>query len=113
LRAADPETGERTLILGSFVQKFVGYSKQDSARLYDLLQSHVLRLENTIRWRWRAGDVAIWDNRATQHYALNDYGDQRRVVRRTTLDGDTPVSVGGRRSVTTKKVSRQTAPQHG
>jgi taurine dioxygenase len=108
-----PETGERTLILGSFVQKFVGYSKQDSARLYDLLQAHVLRLENTIRWRWHAGDVAIWDNRATQHYALNDYGDQKRVVRRTTLDGDTPVSVDGRHSVTTKKLSRQTAPQDG
>jgi alpha-ketoglutarate-dependent taurine dioxygenase len=106
-----PETGERTLILGSFVQKLVGYSRQDSARLYDLLQSHVLRLENTIRWRWRAGDVAIWDNRATQHYALNDYGDQKRVVRRTTLNGDSPISVDGRRSVTIKKITRPTAHQ--
>jgi alpha-ketoglutarate-dependent sulfate ester dioxygenase len=105
-----PETGERTLILGSFVQKFIGYSKRDSERLYELLQAYVLRLENTVRWRWRAGDVAIWDNRATQHYALNDYGDQPRVVRRTTLDGDTPASVDGRRSVTTKKLTRQPSP---
>ncbi|MFW8642453.1 TauD/TfdA family dioxygenase [Rhizobium beringeri] len=43
-----------------------------------------------MRWRWRAGDVAIWDNRATQHYAVNDYGDQHRVVRRATVDGDVP-----------------------
>ena len=48
--------------------------------LYTLLQSRVTRLENTVRWRWAAGDVAIWDNRATQHYAINDYGDQRRVM---------------------------------
>ncbi len=107
-----PETGERTLILGSFVQRFVGYSSQDSARIYDLLQTHVQRIENTIRWRWREGDVAIWDNRATQHYAVNDYGDQARVVRRTTLDGDVPLSVDGRRSVTVKQATRQTAPAH-
>ncbi|TIV85668.1 MAG: TauD/TfdA family dioxygenase, partial [Mesorhizobium sp.] len=71
--------GERSLILGSFVQRFVGYSKSDSEQLYALLQSHVLRIENTVRWRWRANDVAIWDNRATQHYAVNDYGDSARV----------------------------------
>jgi taurine dioxygenase len=104
-----PETGERTLILGSFVQRFVGYSRHESEKLYDLLQSYVQRPENTVRWRWRQGDVAIWDNRATQHVAVNDYGDQTRVVRRTTLDGDVPVSVDGRRSATIRKVVRQPA----
>lgn len=102
-----PETGERTLILGDFVQRFIGHSKRESGRLYDLLQSYVQRLENTVRWRWREGDVAIWDNRATQHVAINDYGDQARVVRRTTIDGDAPVSVDGRRSVTVKQVVRR------
>ncbi len=105
-----PETGERTLILGSFLQKFVGYPKRDSDRLYELLQAHVLRPENTIRWRWRLGDVAIWDNRATQHYALNDYGDQPRVMRRTTLNGDVPESVDGRRSVTTRNSAEKGIP---
>ena len=51
-----------------------------------------------MRWSWRAGDVAIWDNRATQHYAIDDYGTQHRVVRRVTIQGDVPVSVDGRPS---------------
>ncbi len=93
-----PVTGERTLVLGQFVKSLVGLSSADSRRIYDTLQEHVIRLENTVRWRWRAGDVAIWDNRATQHYAVDDYGDQQRVMRRVTLNGDVPVSVDGRPS---------------
>ncbi|ESZ08512.1 TauD/TfdA family dioxygenase [Mesorhizobium sp. M0923] len=101
-----PETSERTLLLGNFVQRLVGLSKSDSQRLYEVFQSYVTAPENTVRWRWKAGDVAIWDNRATQHYAVNDYGDQHRVVRRATVDGDVPVSVDGRRSVTRVKVAK-------
>ncbi|WP_192257621.1 TauD/TfdA dioxygenase family protein [Mesorhizobium caraganae] len=101
-----PETGERTLLLGNFVQRLIGLSKSDSARLYEVFQSYVTAPENTVRWRWKAGDVAIWDNRATQHYAVNDYGDQHRVVRRATVDGDVPVSVDGRRSATRTKVAK-------
>jgi len=93
-----PETGERTLVLGHFVKALKGLSTADSRRLFDSLQEQVIRLENTVRWRWNAGDVAIWDNRATQHYAINDYGDQHRVVRRVTVAGDVPVSVDGQRS---------------
>ena len=94
-----PETGERTLVLGHFVKKLLGYPTADSDHLLKLLDSYVTRLENTVRWRWSPGDVAIWDNRATQHYAINDYGDQHRVVRRVTIAGDIPVGVDGRRSV--------------
>lgn len=93
-----PETGERTLVSGHFIKNFLGYNTQDSSHLYALFQNHITRLENTVRWRWQAGDVAIWDNRATQHYAINDYGDQHRVVRRVTVAGDVPVSVDGQRS---------------
>jgi Taurine catabolism dioxygenase TauD, TfdA family len=46
-----------------------------------MLQDHLTRLENTARRRWSAGDVVIWDNRATQHKAIDDYGDQPRIVR--------------------------------
>jgi len=99
-----PETGERTLVLGHFVKKLVGYASVDSAHLVALLQGHVHRLENTVRWRWQAGDVAIWDNRATQHYAINDYGDAHRVMRRVTIAGDVPVSVGGQPSRAIKPV---------
>lgn len=90
-----PETGEKTLLLGHFFKSFVGYSSSESRRLFDLFQSYVEKLENIVSWRWSAGDVAIWDNRATQHRAINDYGDQHRVVRRVTLEGDVPVGVDG------------------
>src|SRR5882757_8080186 len=104
-----PETGERTLLLGNFVQRFVGLPKYDGQKLFDLFHSHITAPENTVRWNWQTGDVAIWDNRATQHYAVNDYGDQHRVVRRATIDGDVPVSVDGRNSVARIKTSKQPA----
>ncbi|MEY4577420.1 MAG: High confidence in function and specificity [Pseudomonadota bacterium] len=109
-----PETGERNLLLGHFVKKIVGVSTADSAHLFQLLQGHITRLENTVRWRWQVGDVAVWDNRATQHYAINDYGDQHRVVRRVTVDGVAPVSIDGKRSVTKKQVAKSPAARsHG
>lgn len=97
-----PISGEKSLLLGHFVKRIKGYSQADSAHLFGLLQSHVIRQENTVRWRWTAGDVAIWDNRSTQHYAVDDYGTQDRVVRRVTLKGEVPVGVQGQRSQTTK-----------
>ena len=102
-----PETAEKTLVLGHFFQKFVGYSQADSRRLFDIFQNYVEKLENIVSWRWEAGDIAIWDNRATQHRAINDYGDQHRVVRRDTLEGDIPVGVDGQLSqVIRKEVKR-------
>ena len=88
----NPLSGERAIILGYFVRRLLGVSSADSAHLFAMLQDYVTRLENTVRWRWSAGDVVIWDNRATQHKAIDDYGDQPRIVRRVTIDG--PVSVG-------------------
>ena len=93
-----PETGERTLLLGSFAKRLIGLSAGDSRDVVELLQRHVTKLENTIRWEWQPGDVAMWDNRATQHYGVADYGDQHRVMRRITVAGDVPVSVDGVRS---------------
>lgn len=93
-----PVTGERSLVLGSFFKQFVGLSAGDSRRLFETFQSHITRLENTVRWRWREGDVAIWDNAATQHYAIDDYGAERRVVRRVTIKGQAPVGIDGRHS---------------
>jgi alpha-ketoglutarate-dependent taurine dioxygenase len=101
-----PETGERHLLLGHFVRKILNVPSADAAQLFQLLQSHVTKLENTVRWRWAPGDVAVWDNRATQHYAINDYGDQLRLMQRVTVDGIAPVSIDGRRSVSRSKVER-------
>ncbi|KQY57161.1 TauD/TfdA dioxygenase family protein [Nocardioides sp. Root140] len=93
-----PETGERSLVLGHFVKRFVGFNQKESAILFNLLQDRVTKLENTIRWTWQQGDVAMWDNRATQHYAVADFDTQPREVRRITVAGDVPVSIDGRRS---------------
>ncbi|MBK5006917.1 TauD/TfdA family dioxygenase [Pseudomonas sp. S60] len=98
-----PISGERTLQLGHFVKYLRGYSLEDSRKLVSLLQGHVTALENTVRWCWSLGDVAIWDNRATQHYALNDYGTQRRLMRRVTLKGEVPVAVDGSLSRSIRK----------
>jgi len=97
-----PENGERSLLLGHFLKQFVGLSAADSQRLFNILQDHVTKPENIVRWRWRTGDVAIWDNRATQHRAVADFGLQRRHLRRATIAGDVPVSIDGRRSRTVK-----------
>src|SRR6202012_1904779 len=70
-----PETGERTLVAGDFVRNFVGLDNYESQTLLELLQRRITMPENTIRWNWEQGDVAIWDNRATQHWAVDDYDD--------------------------------------
>ena len=93
-----PETGERSLLVGHFVKNFVGFNSADSQRLIAILQEHITKPENTVRWHWRAGDVAIWDNRATQHRAIADFGQQRRHLRRVTIAGPTPVGLHGEKS---------------
>jgi taurine dioxygenase len=93
-----PETGERSLLLGQFVRRILGVSAADSASLFELFQRHVTRLENTVRWHWAPGDVAAWDNRATQHYAIDDYADLPRRMHRVTVAGIVPVGVDGSRS---------------
>jgi len=91
-----PLTGERAIILGYFVRRLLGVSAADSAHLFAMPQDHVTRLENMVRWRWCAGDVVIWDNRATQHKAIDDYGKAPRIVRRVTIDGPVSVGIDGR-----------------
>ncbi len=90
-----PETGERALFLGHFAQRFPGLSTKDFQYLFELFQQRVTRPENTVRWTWREGDVAVWDNRATQHYAVADYGDHPRLMHRITVAGDLPRGVDG------------------
>ncbi|WP_340372815.1 TauD/TfdA family dioxygenase [Peribacillus sp. FSL E2-0218] len=86
------ETGKRHLLLGGFAGRVEGYTTSESERLLSIFDSYVTRLENTVRWQWSEGDVAIWDNLATQHYAIADYEDQHRVVRRVTVGKEIPVN---------------------
>ncbi|CAL9333614.1 Alpha-ketoglutarate-dependent sulfate ester dioxygenase [Streptomyces sp. enrichment culture] len=94
-----PETGERVLPLGNFVHRIKGLTAPDSHALLRLFQSHTERPENGIRRQWQAGDVAIRDNRAPQHYGVDDSDNHQRNPRRVTIDGDVPVGVDGRCSV--------------
>ncbi|GAC67328.1 TauD/TfdA dioxygenase family protein [Gordonia soli] len=90
-----PETGERSLLLGHFAKEFRGLKASEFNDLYQLLQARIIKLENTFRWNWKLGDVVIWDNRATQHYGIADFGNQKRELHRITLAGDVPVDVNG------------------
>lgn len=94
-----PETGERSILLGDFAKRISGLSAQASASVIGLVQDQVTQVENTVRWRWAPGDVAVWDNRATQHRVVHDFGDQARRLHRVTIAGDVPVGVDGRPSV--------------
>ena len=90
-----PETGERNLLVGFYLQRFAGFSGSDSRHLMSVLQDHITRPENTVRWRWKVGDVVIWDNRGTQHRAITDFGAQHRVMKRATIAGSTPRGIDG------------------
>jgi len=93
-----PETGERALLLGGFAYRLVGHGGLESTDLIRILQSYITRPENTVRWKWRKGDVVIWDNRSTQHYATADFSGHRHVQRVTT-NGERAVGLDGRESV--------------
>lgn len=54
------------------------------------LFQHAVKAEFHLRWKWQEGDVAIWDNRCTQHKALFDYGDAHRIMHRATVNGTVP-----------------------
>lgn len=94
-----PETGERALMLGGFARSVVGLTPAAGRDLIRVLQEYVTRPEQTVRWHWRVGDLAIWDNQATMHYAIHDYGNEHRRLERLSTIGEVPVGVDGRRSV--------------
>jgi alpha-ketoglutarate-dependent sulfate ester dioxygenase len=93
-----PLTGERGLFVGGFAKRIAGLSKGESADLLRIFQSYVTRPENLVRWSWSPNQLLIFDNRITQHYAVDNYDDLPRRLNRVTVAGDVPVSVDGRRS---------------
>ncbi|GAA3599325.1 taurine dioxygenase [Nonomuraea rosea] len=86
-----PETGRKGIFVNpGFTSHIVGVSDAESRAILDLLYAHLTKPEHIVRHRWRPGDVAMWDNRATAHYANRDYGTAHRVMHRITLRGDRP-----------------------
>lgn len=84
-----PISGRQALYVNpGFTLRFDGWSKDESEPLLEMLYRHAQRPEHCYRFQWRNGSVAFWDNRATWHYALNDYQGQRRELHRITIDGE-------------------------
>ena len=93
-----PETGERALFVSpTFVRYIVGVSPEESRRIINLFFQQITRPEYTVRFRWRKGSIAFWDNRATSHLGPQDIDhiEHERKLHRITLVGDIPVGVDG------------------
>lgn len=92
-----PETGEKVLYVNSvFTRRIVGLDEAENKALLARLFDQVKRPEFQVRWSWRPGSIAFWDNRATQHYAVPDYADARHMER-VTIVGDRPFGPGSSR----------------
>jgi taurine dioxygenase len=90
-----PLTGERALFIGGFAQRVVGLSTGESRDILRLLQSYVTRPENVLRVAWQPGQLVLFDNRITQHYAPGNYDDLPRRLNRVTVAGDVPAGIDG------------------
>ena len=84
-----PETGRKSLYIGSHTQNLFGFNENEADTLIDFLRDHSTRPEFTCRFRWEVGSLALWDNRCVQHQALADYNERRRM-HRITIAGDAP-----------------------
>lgn len=86
-----PVSGRKSLYVNRiFTDHLVGLDPAEGEELLEFLELQATIPEYQCRWRWKVGDVAFWDNRSTQHYAVSDYAPQRRVMERVTIIGDKP-----------------------
>ena len=83
-----PDTGRKALFVSGHTIQFDGLTRDESTPLLGFLKSHAIRPEFTCRHRWEVGSLAIWDNRCTQHYAVDDYAGHRRRMHRITIEGE-------------------------
>ena len=91
-----PETGRKALFVNEhFTRRIVELSAAESALLLDYLTRWVAPPRFTVRYSWQEGTVAMWDNRCTQHFVLNDF-EEERVIQRVTVMGDKPEGAGAR-----------------
>ena len=86
-----PVSGRKALFVSDgFTTHINELPPQESDALLRFLFSHFAKPEYSVRWRWQEGDVAFWDNRITQHYAVDDYRPAHRIMHRATILGDKP-----------------------
>jgi taurine dioxygenase len=86
-----PETGADGLFVNyGFTDRIKGLRRKESDAILAMLFAHIQQPEFLVRWRWSENAIAFWDNRITQHYAVNDYLPHRRVMNRATVLGDRP-----------------------
>ncbi len=86
-----PETGADGLFVNfGFTDRIKGLRRVESQPLLDMLFVHIQKPEYQVRWHWKPNAIAFWDNRVTQHYAVNDYLPHRRIMNRATILGDRP-----------------------
>jgi alpha-ketoglutarate-dependent sulfate ester dioxygenase len=105
-----PLTGEHGLFIGGFAQRIVGLTAGESKDILRLLQAYVGRPENVLRVSWQPGQLVLFDNRITQHYAIDNYDDLPRRLNRVTVAGDIPVGVDGKQSYSVKGDSSHYSP---
>lgn len=86
-----PETGQQALFVNEgFTTRIVELGATESDAVLRQLFAHITKPEFTVRWRWKLGDLAFWDNRNTQHYACANYLPHRRLMHRATVLGERP-----------------------
>jgi taurine dioxygenase len=86
-----PVTGRRSLFVNEvYTVGIEGMSEEESRTILDLLFAHSRRIDHGCRVRWQVGSLTMWDNRMTQHYAIDDYAGHRREMWRVTLAGERP-----------------------
>ena len=86
-----PDTGRRALFLGgNFMRHVVGLHPLESRAVLDLLARHVDDARYQCRWRWSPGDLAVWDERSTNHRSAGDHFPQHRAIRRIEIAGTRP-----------------------
>ena len=83
-----PESGKKCLYVNpGFTRHIIGWSAEESANLLEFLYNHAMHPQFATRFNWQVGSVAMWDNRATWHNAINDYHGMRRHMHRITVAG--------------------------
>jgi taurine dioxygenase len=85
-----PETGRKSLFVGGHAHTLENMTEEESQPLINYLRAHSTQPAFTCRFRWQQGSLAFWDNRCTQHFAINDYPAETRVMNRVTIRGDRP-----------------------